>query len=295
MGRRDAIPLHRTRHAEFVDAADNHPDPDEQVASLLHIGSGGRGDTICHVHADWFRYKRPTTIDHSKFTEDYPPLYLKIPSQETCRKYGTDEPCGDCNRTGHVDEKDGKKIGRYEPKTPAGEGREILISDEWYNPVTGEQEYYPLRDVVESYFSLSGTHAPDGVEYGNDMIDGDGISLGTLNEWERKVGAEAKISRQEREDWLRKHIGIENPEDDENDRKTEQIVDFGTDRDGNEIPDIISHDMRASFITQLMRPVTRCTRQDAIPITGHAVAESMDTYLAFANDEVGSKDEVHYH
>lgn len=295
MGRRDAIPLHRTRHAEFVDAAENHPDPDEQVASLLQIGTGVRGDTCCHVHCNWFRYKRPKKIDHEKFTEDYPPLYLVVPTSETCQKYGNDEPCGECRRSDHVIWREGREIGKYEPKTPAGEGRHILISDEWHNPVTGEQEYFPLRDIVESYFALSGTHAPDGVQYGNEMIDDNGISLGTLNTWVRKIGAEAKISRQERRDWLVKQIDIENPENDENDREIEQIKDFGTDRDGNEIPDIISHDMRASFITQLMRPITQCTRQDAIGITGHKVAESMDPYLAFAKDEVGSQDEVDFY
>jgi hypothetical protein len=208
-----------------------------------------------------------------------------VPDSDPCRKYNTHNPCCDCNTVGHTD---------YEPKTPAGEGREILIDDQWWNPVTGEREYFPLRDIVESYFALSGTHAPDDeqIKFGHDMIDGDGISEATLNEWIRDVGAQAKISRQERADWLRQHIEIEDPDDDDNDRQLEQIIDFGRDRNGNEIPDFISHDLRASFCTQLMRPVTDASRQDAILLTGHETPASMTTYLEFANDEISSETET---
>jgi hypothetical protein len=235
------------------------------------VGTGARVDTIGHTHADWFVYKRAKESER-------PPLYLKIPNREECRK-GTDtSPCGDCNKTGH----DG-----YEPKTPAGAGREILIDDTWTNPVTAEREDFPLRKMVEDYFALDGTHAPDGVQYGNNMIAGDGMSSGQLNTWLRDVGAHAEISAELREDWLREHIEIDTGRD------TPQIIDFGTDERGNEIPDLITHDLRATFCTHLMR--NDVPRDKAINKTGHETPESMNPYISFANDEIDQSEETLYY
>ena len=272
MPRRDAIPLKKRTHLAFVEAAHAHPNNDRQTACLLQVGTGVRGDTLCHIHAEWFHYKR------SKEPDKKPPLYLKIPKEDQCRKGEDTEPCGDCNMSDHQG---------YEPKTPAGEGREILIDDMWTNPVTKEREYFPLRDVVESYFALSGTHAPDGVQHGNNMIQGKGICKGTLNTWVRDVGARADISAQFREDWLREQITIEE------DRKVPQIKDFGRDDDGNEIPDLFNHDLRATYCTQLMR--NDVPRDKAINKTGHEVPESMDSYIGFAKDEIDPKEETQFY
>ena len=271
MGRRTAIPLYQDRHVAFVEAAATHPNRDKGLASLLQVGTGARVDTLGHVHADWFVYKRAKGSER-------PPLYLKIPAQDDCRK-GTDtSPCGECNRADH----DG-----YQPKTPAGAGREILIDDTWTNPVTGDREDFPLRDMVEDYFALDGTHAPDGVQYGNKMIAGNGMSNGQLNTWVRDVGAYAEISADLRKDWLRQHIEIDP------DRDIPQIVDFGTDERGNEIPDIITHDLRASFCTHLMR--NDVPRDKAITKTGHKTPDSMNPYISFANDEIDQSEETMYY
>jgi hypothetical protein len=271
MGRRTAIPLYRDRHVAFVQAAATHPNRDKGLASLLQVGTGARVDTIGHVHADWFIYKPPKNGDK-------PPLYLKIPAEDDCRKGGDTEPCGDCNKGGHE---------KYNPKTPAGAGREILIDDTWTNPVTGDREDFPLRAMVEDYFGLDGTHAPDKVRYGNEMIAGNGMSSGQLNTWVRDVGAHAEISAELRDGWLREHIEIDE------DRDQEQIKDFGTDEQGNEIPDIITHDLRATYCTHLMR--NDVPRDKAINKTGHKVPQSMNPYISFANDEIDQSEETMFY
>lgn len=266
MGRRTAIPLYKSRHAAFVKAIQDHDNPDKSIAAHLHVGTGARVDTISHTHGSWFRYRRDGS------------LYYKIPSSDPCRKNGTADPCGDCAKYNHSE---------YEPKTPAGEGREILIKNEWTNPATGEREYFGLRDAVESYFSLDGTHAPDGVQHGNQMIAGDGISSGHLNSWYRDIGAQADISAALRDDRLRSEISIDE------DRDQEQIREFGTDSEGNEIPDIITHDMRATFCTQLMR--NDVPRTKAITKTGHKDPDSMRRYVKFAEDEIDAAEESEFY
>lgn len=266
MGRRNAVPLYKSRHVAFVNAIHETSDSDKAMAAHLHIGTGPRVDTIAHTHSSWFRYRRDGS------------LYYKIPASDPCRKYGDTSPCGDCAHHSHT---------KYEPKTPAGEGREILIKNEWTNPVTGEREYFGLRDAVESYFSLSGTHAPDGVQHGNEMINGNGISSGQLNTWYRDIGALAVISKDAREDRLREEIEVEE------DRDQDQIKDFGRDGQGNEIPDIITHDFRATFCTHLMR--NNVPRTKAITKTGHKDPDSMQPYIKFAEDEIDAAEEDQFY
>jgi hypothetical protein len=267
MAQRNAVPLYKTRHIAFVKAIQESDDSDRAMASHLAVGTGGRNYTICHSHKSWFVY------------DENGKLYYRIPNSDPCRK-GTDTPlCGECRKYGH----------EYEPKTPAGEGRRILIKNEWTNPVTGEKEYFGLKDAVESYFALDGPRAPDGLQHGNDMLGGDGISIGTLNTWIRDIAAQSSISADLREDWIREAITIEDPEDDDNDREKEQIRNWGTDKDGNEIPDLFAHDMRATYCTQLMRNDT--PRPKAINKTGHAVPDSMNTYVRFAEKEIDAAEE----
>jgi hypothetical protein len=268
MPRRDAVPLFKTRHAAFVGAILNHDNPDKAIAAHLQVGTGARADTICHTHSSWFVYNREGA------------LYYRIPGSDPCRKYGDHEPCGDCRRSGHDE---------YEPKTPAGEGRRILLTNHWTNPDTGEKEYFGLRDAVESYFALDGTHAPDGVQHGNEMVQGNGVSATSLNIWIREIAAQSTISATLRKDLLQDEIKIEHPDDDENNRKVKQIRDFGTDDDGNKIPDIISHDMRATFCTQLMR--NDVSRDKAINKTGHKTPGSMEPYIRFAEGEIDEQEE----
>lgn len=267
MSRRDAVPLYKTRHAAYVDALLNTDDLDKAIAVHLAIGTGARNYTITHTHTDWFIY-------------DNDALYYRIPNSDPCRKYGNTEPCGDCNSYDHE---------KYSPKTPAAGGRRVLISNEWTNPVTKEREYFGLRDRVEQYFALRGPHAPSGVQIGHNMIqgsNGDGISKKTLNDWIRQIGAEAAISADLREDQLRESLTVEDGEE-------PPIKDFGTDDDGNEIPDLFAHDMRATFCTQLMRNDVPPSK--AITKTGHKVEKSMNRYIHFAQGEIDQHEEDNFY
>jgi hypothetical protein len=201
-------------------------------------------------------------------------LYYRIPRKDHCRKYGNFEPCGDCKNLGREE---------YAPKTPAGEGRRILIKNEWTNPVTKEREYFGLRDHVEEYFALNGDGAPDSARFGNDMLNGEGISAATLNNWIRDIAAESTISADLREDRLREELTIEE------ERENQQIVDFGTDDAGNSIPDIMAHDMRGTYITHLMR--NDVPRDKAITKTGHARPDSLQPYVRFAEKEIDAREE----
>jgi hypothetical protein len=80
---------------------------------------------------------------------------------------------------------------------------------------------------------------------------------------------------------------------DENNREVDQIYDYGTDEDGNSIPDVFAHDMRATFCTQLMR--NDVPRTKAINKTGHKIPATMDRYVAFHEKEIGEDEERHYY
>lgn len=261
--RRKAIPLHKKRHAHFVEAILEHDNPHKSIASHLGVGTGARPDTICHTHSSWFFY------------DDDGRLYYQIPSSDPCRKYGHTDPCCDCKNNNHTE---------YEPKTPSGSGRQILISNTWTSPLTGEKEYFGLKDAVESYFALDGPRAPDGAQHGHEMIRGKGVSKGPYSQWIREIAAESDMIAEFRERRLRQelHMGDE-------DRDQPLIKDFGTDENGNGIPDLFAHDLRGTFCTQLMRNEVPPTK--AINKTGHYDPDSMHPYVMFAANEINAEDE----
>lgn len=268
MPRRDAVPLYKSRHVAFVEAIHDADNSDKSMVSHLAVGTGARADTICHTHSSWFTYGEDGG------------LYYRVPHSDSCRKFGNSDPCGDCKNNGHE---------KFEPKTPAGEGRRILLTNEWTNPVTGEKEYFGIKDAVEAYFAIDHHRAPSQAQHGNEMIDGDGTTKSTLNEWLRDIAAKSTIHRTDREEWLREVITIE----DKDDREVDQIYDYGMDEDGNSIPDIFAHDMRATFCTQLMR--NDVPRTKAINKTGHKVPATMDRYVAFHEKEIGEDEERDYY
>lgn len=264
MSRRSVVPLYKSRHVAYVEAILEATDYDKAMAAHLSVGTGARGGTICHTHSSWFRY-------------DDGDLYYRVPREDKpCRKYDTDEECGGCSNSKHE--------RGFEPKTPAGEGRRILLPNRWTNPVTKEKEYFGLRDAVEQYFALDGTRAPDGVQHGHEMLQGQGsgISLGTLNTWLREIGRQSTIDPRLREERLENELTIDD------DREVDQIKQFG---DG--VPDLISHDMRATYCTQLMR--NDVPRPKAINKTGHKTPASMEPYTVFAESEIDSAEEAGYY
>jgi hypothetical protein len=88
--------------------------------------------------------------------------------------------------------------------------------------------------------------------------------------------------------------GIEEVDPDDDDKRDqEQIKDRGTDADGNGIPDIFGHDMRACYITQLMRNDVPPAK--AINKTGHTDPDSMWPYVKFAKGEIDADEEKEYY
>jgi hypothetical protein len=165
--KRAVEPLKRKSMHLFVKAAEEMEEEMTRIIALVYLFTGIRTNTLTHLRWDWF----------SREDGD---LYLKIPHEEPCMKYGTTEPCGDC--AGHGNEK-------YSPKTPAGEGRQIKIVESWHNHHTDTSTQQPidLSDLIEHYFKTS----PDDV--GKAMLDGDGISAGTANTRVKEVAREAEI------------------------------------------------------------------------------------------------------
>lgn len=266
--RRTAVPLHKRRHVHLVEAIKEHDNPDKSISCHLGVGTGARPDTICHTHSSWFFYDNDGQ------------LYYKVPKSDPCRKYGHRNPCSDCKNLDHTE---------YEPKTPSGSGRQILVSNRWTNPVTHEREYFGLKDAVESYFALDGPRAPDNLQHGNEMIRGEGVGKGPYSEWLREISAESDMVAEFRENRLESEI---NTKDDEN-RENPQIKNFGTDEHGNGIPDIFAHDLRATYCTQLMR--NEVPPNKATNTTGHHDPESLKPYIMFAANEIAAEEEDHWY
>lgn len=276
MPSRTAIPLHKKRLAKFIEGAHNHNDPHKQMVSLLGLGTGPRNITIGHVHADWFHYET-----------DEDALWMQIPARDECRKDpDSDIACCDCRDNGH---------DHFEPKTPAAENRLILISNTFTNHNTedrlGEKQYFGLRDMVENYFALSDPDAPDGAQHGYRMIgkQADGVTRKTVNSWIRDVAAESDIKAPMRAARIRKEIVNENDEDDEDEEYEDPVKQWGRDEDGNTIPDLFAHDLRASFITQMMR--NEVPPNKAITKSGHSDPNSMKPYVMFAVNEIDAGEE----
>lgn len=264
MSRRSAIPLHKKRQDAFVDVLTSDEediDPHKAMTAHLFLGTGIRNDTGGHLHCDWFTYRGTD-------------LYLNIPDYDECRKEidkerkaADSDLCGACERAGN----DG-----YTPKTQASAGRQLLIPNHWTNHVTGETEYFGLKDRCERYFTLSDPAAPEGAEYGFKMIQAggkDGFSKGFGSRAVRAVGAKSEINPTMRNQRLLNE-GV----------PSDQIRDFGTDEEGNRVPDLIAHDLRASFCTQLARNDTETSY--AMTKTGHKLEETFYRYVQFARDEL---------
>jgi integrase len=238
---RPVEPLKQKSMHLFVHAAEEMKSETTRVVALLLLFTGIRVNTLTHLRWDWFH-------------RDDGDLYLKVPSEEPCLKYGTSEPCGDCSSGNNE---------RYTPKTPAGEGRRIKIVNSWQNyyTETASQQPIDLPELVEHYFKTSS----DGV--GHEMVNGDGISSGTANNYIKKVAKEAEIG------FYRKPGRVEHER-------------FGV------VPDLFPHDLRASFCVQLMRNDANPFK--AITKTGHKDVESLEPYVKFAEQEVDSDFEEEY-
>ena len=228
---RDTVPLKRQSMHLFVDAADSMDKPLKGMVALFLTFTGVRVDTLCHLHSSWFGYNEGA-------------LKVKIPAEDTCTKVPGDEVCSRCRQKG----KDG-----FSPKTNAGGGRTLKIPESWHNHHTDESEQQPLdlRERLEHHFSLDG--GP-----GHDVIDGDGLSISTPNNYVKEVAAEAEI-------------GFLRPTGYTNHTR------FGR------VPDIVPHDLRGTFCVQLARNDANVFKM--CKKTGHADIQSLRPYIRFAEQE----------
>lgn len=273
MPSRDAIPLHRNRQRvliEHLDPRENNVNQHKGMATHLMLGSGIRNDTCGHCHKSWFHYQGDE-------------LYLQVPPDDKCRK-DTDGVCGECDAA--------DKPSPFYPKTPAGGGRKIHIGNHYYDHSTHQVRYFGLRDRVESYFAIS-PPGSDEPAMGFDMIQAngsDGVSPGPLSGWVRDVCVAAGISKSERENRLKQGLKPNKEENDEGDEittkyVTEMIADNGTDNQGQPIPDVFAHDLRATYCTQLCR-VESPNYSEILAKTGHKNEKTLYRYVGFAGEEI---------
>lgn len=271
MPRRDAVPLRKNRQAKLVEAIIEHNNPHKRVTAHLGLGTGARASSIGHVHSDWFFYEGDN-------------LYIQIKNEAECKKDSEHNACGACRQAGR---------DYFEAKTNAGKDRIILISNTYTNHAVGgrngEEQYFGLRDTVESYFGLDLPGTPDDprIRRGFDMIQAggsDGVSKQTANRWLREIAAESAIKAPLREKRLKEELT-----DNEKKPVEEQITDFGRDEDGNQVPDMIYHDLRACYCTQLMR--NEVPPNKAISKTGHSDPDSLKPYIMLAANEIDANEE----
>lgn len=224
----------------FVEAAERMDDPLKSLVALFLTFTGVRNDTCGHLHSSWFKH-------------DEGDLKVKIPGSDTCTKKPGDETCGRCNGKG--------KTG-FSPKSEAGEGRTLKIPESWHNHYTDDDEQQPLdlRERIEHHFSIDGSP-------GHDVIDGNGLDIGTTNDYVKEVAAEAEI-------------GFHRP--------TGYIEIDGLGR----VPDIQCHDLRGTYCVQLARndanPWKMCKK------TGHEDIDSLKPYIQFAEQEFSGDFEEEY-
>lgn len=266
MSRRPTIPLHKKRQDAFVDVLtdeESRVDPHYEMTAHLLLGTGIRNDTAGHLHFSWFTYRGDD-------------LYLDIPDFDECRKDIDEARKADDNNNNLCSSCEDSENSGYTPKTQQSAGRRLPIINYWTNHATGKEEYFGLKDRVERYFTLPHASAPDGSQYGFEMIQADGkngFAQGFANTAVRAVGAESDINPTLRKQRLINE-GV----------SSSQIRDFGTDENGNRIPDLIAHDMRASFCTQTAR--NEIETAYAMEKTGHKLEETYYRYVRFARDEL---------
>jgi hypothetical protein len=199
--RRGNEPIEQKPMNELITTAEKIDDSVKALTVLIGIFTGIRANTLCHIHSDWFHY-------------DEDQLYLRVPNEFRCLKYGTDESCGDC----------AQRVGdSYSPKSDAGGGRRLMIPQTWHNHYTGQDEApTQIRKLIEHYFAIGDD------DYGHSMLDGDGISVSTANRYVKQVAEEAEIGFYLKQGYI-DHSKL------------------------GRVPDVMTHDLRATYCVQLMR------------------------------------------
>lgn len=173
------------------------------------------------------------------------------------------EPQITCRKGGTTDPcRSCKNAGdkEYHVKTYDG-ARSLKIPETWHDNHTGEECPTGLRDWVEHYFQVPGT------DYGNAMFNGDGLSKATASSYVKQIARDAEIG------FYRRPGHVEH------------------NRLG-QVPDIFTHDLRATYCVQLMRNDANPFK--AINKTGHVDVNSLKPYIKFAESEIGGDFEEKY-
>ena len=183
-------------------------------------------------------------------TNDNDEPKLKVPSIDTCRRNGTTTPCCKC-------EDEGEFTTKYD------DGRTIPLAETWNNWNRGGDydfvtEDLGLREECRSYFAVTQN------DTGQKMIgpQGDGISLNTLNRWIKEIALEAQIGYER---------GL-----------------IEANRFDKEVPDVMPHDMRGTFVMQLIR--NNMQRTKLINYTGHDHVSSLQPYEERVAEETPAKE-----
>lgn len=137
------------------------------------------------------------------------------------------------------------------PKTQAAAERQLTIPQTWYDYAEDEEKELTLQEQMEHYFDLG-----DGV--GNDYIK---ATKGTLVTYCCEAAKKGEIGPY-------------------------RDTGYKTHRDLGRVPDVFSHDLRATFGTQAYRGAERSASQMQIAKKmGHADVETTNKYVNWAEEE----------
>lgn len=245
MGKRSNEGFHRPALSAWVSAAKEQDNPDKKITGLLLPFTGLRVDEFCHIHGPtWFSWVDAETGE----TNDGEVPKLKVPNRAPCHKNGDTIPCNRC-------EKEEQFTTKYE------DGREIPLIQEWKNWNRGGHndfvtEPLDLRGLCKSYFKVTRS------DYGNPMVNGDGVSTTTVNRWLKEIAIDAQIGYE--------RGLVDRAEFDEM------------------VPDVMAHDMRGTFIMQLIR--NNMQRTKLTKYTGHDHVSSLQPYEERVAEETDARE-----
>lgn len=181
-------------------------------------------------------------------TNDGDPPKLDIPASGTCHKNGNTTPCWRC-------EDDGEFTTKYD------DNRNIPLAQEWNNWNRGSHHDFitqdlGLRELCKSYFAVTRD------DVGNKMIGGGGVTTSTINRWLKEIAVDAQI-------------GLERGLTDDS-------------RFDEKVPDVMPHDMRGTFVMQLIR--NNMQRTKVIKYTGHDHVSSLEPYEERVAEETDARE-----
>jgi integrase len=171
-----------------------------------------------------------------------------VPASAPCHIDGDTVPCGSC-------EEDGEFTTKYDDR------RRIPLVETWNNWNRGSHDTYETESInlperVKNYFKVTED------DYGNAMIAGDGVTSKTINRWVKQIADDADI-------------GLE--------RGYTQIATLE-----DPVPDVFPHDMRGTFIMQLIR--NNMHRTKLIKYTGHDLVSSLAPYESRVASETDARE-----